>query len=347
MNQFRKPGKFLHNASKHTEGRIAAVERDRADESLPGTSLYSTIPKKRRPEWLGDVSAKKFGAWGLNKRHPNRTEAAPNLYHVVMKLPNRKDRWAGLQRIGKMLPCAREKYRQQVPQASCWYNDEDTYELGKAWDDWEDQVRALRAYLKEDILRRQETVGIDGGADNKFDTLENVQTRIEYNVMWNEANESRRESVFEAYNARSEQMAEQAAAHALDVQTTQDIRHAKQLRDFVKANRNEPTSTSDKIDLAVDEPVLYNFSINQDGSIHSRNVPSNENVDLDYVQAQENLSIEMRDKWLKDDVLAAQEAGKLISGDTEQPTEAANDAIPDENNSEPSKETYPDVGKKK
>ena len=52
------------------------------------------------------------------------------------------------------------------------------------------------------------------------------------------------------------------------------------------------TDLDEKIEKAVDEPVLFNFSINADGTINSRHIPKLENMDRKYATEQENHGLE-------------------------------------------------------
>merc|ERR1712031_103153 len=79
-----------------------------------------------------------------------------------------------------------------------------------------------------------------------------------------------------------------------DKQIKADLKHGKKLRDFVMANRKEPAELDKKIDNAIDEPVLYNFSVNADGSIHSRHVPQMSNLDSEFEKQQEAMIADMR-----------------------------------------------------
>ena len=151
---FRKPRKFLENASRHTENRIKATTTHLKFRETKGATDTSTLYQyhQTKPEWLNDIRAQNMGYKGLHKRVDRRHNSAAPLWGTIGK------NWASedidLQRIRKILPAGRESYIKQAPQAACWYSDEDTFELGQMWDEWEEKMMAIRAYRKFEISKR-------------------------------------------------------------------------------------------------------------------------------------------------------------------------------------------------
>jgi len=292
---FRKPRKFLENASRHTENRIAATTTHLKFRVTKGaedtTALYQYHQQK--PEWLTDIRAQNMGYKGLHKRVDRRHNCATPLWGTTGRKWSNED--VDLRRIRKILPAGREAYIKQAPQAACWYSDEDTFELGQKWDEWEEKMVALRAYLKEDILNKQKSlISNDSNAENRFETPENLKRRLQFNTNWNDTNEQIRDEVFSTMDSIRQQQQKRAEKEALDKQARADIKHGKKLRDFIMANRKEPAELDKKIDNAIDEPVLYNFSVNADGSIHSRHVPAMSNLDSEFEKQQEAMIADMR-----------------------------------------------------
>ena len=150
-------------------------------------------------------------------------------------------------------------------------------------------------HLKEDILNKQQSlVANDSGSENRFETPENLKRRLEFNTDWNDTNEEMRDAVFLAMQRKQLEKQQQAEQEVLNKQATADIKQGKKLRDFVMSSRKEPMELDTKIDEAVDEAVLYNFSVNADGSIHSRHVPSMSNIDSEFEKQQETMIGAMR-----------------------------------------------------
>ena len=95
---------------------------------------------------------------------------------------------------------------------------------------------------------------------------------------------------------------EKALKLAQDKSARDEMKHSKQLREFLKSVRDIDGNVGELdavIEKAVDEPVLYNFAINADGTIAGRMLPKMENKDGEYVKKQETFIKKRRSRRVR------------------------------------------------
>lgn len=296
---YKKPGMKIRH--------LMAVVKNRQQASITSqqlhrrfarrdSSLYSSVPVSNRPFWLNEIRGQDIG-----NKQPKRLEILDN--KVPWNTTETEVGNSGVTSVGRsirrLLPANKVLTRDAKPHFEVWYSDEETLKYGKLWEEYDEDMMSLRCYLKEELLKNPETLQAEQSADDikdMFENEENFSKRLAYNQKWNESNtevsEEALEDIIYGIEDREDKYARINAktAHfgkkALKNELKGYLQH--QIYSDVHSNQNKKQDDLDsKIDFAVDNPMVHNFSVDHTSEISRRHVPFYSNRDYDYEQDQE------------------------------------------------------------
>jgi len=266
------------------------------------STLYGWRDVSDRPSWLNEVRAQ-----NINANQPKRLEIKHNNVPWNTSETNvmGTHRKAVGRKIRSLLNANRMSAYHMKPHVDAWYTDEETYKYGEMWEEYDEEMMALRCYLKEEILEKEKMSGKSGksGKDDiksMFETEENLQERLAFNEKWN--NQNKRISKFAKLDSLQSTKARQKS-YAKHVEANQNEAQRK-LFDEVKGylvnqmiiDEQLGEDFDEKIDLALENPVLHNFAVDERSEVVRRAVPFNSNVDEEYEKEQSGILKDMEKK---------------------------------------------------
>jgi len=194
-----------------------------------------------------------------------------------------------------------------------WYSDEETMKYGELWEDYDEQLLALRCYLKEELL----ATGLSENKDDiksMFETEENLAERLSYNQAWNDKNKTIRKfaknDILSSTRARERAIANEIE-HAHQVANRKVFDEVKgYLLSQMTIDQQFGEDFDDKIEKAVENPVVHNFAIDERSNVSRRHLPFNSNRDKAYEEEQRKAIDELVEAEREAQALAESSAEK-------------------------------------
>lgn len=341
--QWRRQPMRLRQRMALEKWRTKATQKTEEIHSLPraheDSAMYAHLKPSERPDWLQKVSAQNFANRGVAKRHEQHSHGLNLNTKLFSPTVERQGKLKGALRV------SRTSTLHMKPWAAAWYSDQETLEYGELWDKYNEDMIAVRAYLKEQILNKQNHQESGFFRDTKNFSENDIPTRppmpknvsgikqpkmkklsynqfvlrLAYNKQWNDENKQIRDQAYEEL-LYIQQRREEAIKDRMELmEKMQKQKSESEIEDFVKhqykADIKQGLTTESKIDYALKNPVNYNFAVNPDQSISDRRLPiQSENIDQEAQNLEDKFALEHDFEEIEESIFTPPETPNYLYG---------------------------------